>query len=190
VFASLRPRNVESQNASFSRGSYSGSGPYQNPPTPVPDTPLPPGAVPDTPTGPPTGAPGGGGPGASGPGGSTMTVDSMTMVGSGCPIGAGGLVTEVREGLPVFMFTEWNLDLTESESNTTTASVDKFCQEEMKLSKGPLGMQFRIGAVSVSGWADLKAGSKISITVETRLGEATGGVSLRSELARSYTKSD
>jgi hypothetical protein len=141
----------------------------------VPDSPLPPGTSPDTPapSGPPGGAPGPG----SGPGGSTMSVDSMTMVGTGCPIGAGGVVQEVREGIPVFSFSEWNLNLAEADPNAPTTAVEKFCQEEMRLSNGPTGMQFRIGTITIEGWADLKTGSKISIATETRLGDTPAVVS-------------
>lgn len=146
-------------------------------PQPAPDTPLPPGAVPDTPGLPPGTAPSGGA--TPGPGGATMTVDSQTMVGPGCPIGAGGLIQEMREGLPVFLFTEWNLDLGEADPMAPTASTSKFCQQETKLSNGPVGMQFRIDKFTIGGWADLKAGSKIGIDVETRLGDLATGVRLK-----------
>ena len=150
----------------------------QQPPSPVPDTPLPPGAVPDSPaTGPPI-APPAGSAGGTGPGGSNMVADSITMVGTGCPVGAGGVVQEVREGTPVFTFTEWNLALADASAPTegAVASVEKFCQEIWKLSSGPTGMQYRIGTVTIEGWADLKTGSKIDIAVETRLGDAPAGV--------------
>lgn len=107
-----------------------------------------------------------------------MVADSIVMAGTGCPVGAGGIVQEARDGIPVFTFTEWNLELAAAEATTqgNVASVEKFCQEVWNLSGGPTGMQYRIGTVTIEGWADLKAGSKIDIAVETRLGNVAGGV--------------
>jgi hypothetical protein len=125
----------------------------------------------------PQGPPGGpGGPGG-GPPSVAPTVDSLTMVGPGCPLGAGGLVQEVRNGTPVFLFTEWNLDLKEADPAAEVPVVDKFCQETIKLGNGPVGMQVRISQVTIGGWASLATGSKLSIAVDTRLGNTTAGVS-------------
>ncbi|KAK3390681.1 hypothetical protein B0H63DRAFT_519893 [Podospora didyma] len=101
------------------------------------------------------------------------TVQNMTMWGTGCPIGAGGLVQQMRNNTPVFVFSEWGLSLPDPE--TTSTSVSKFCTEAISLANGPVGMQLRIATVSVSGWAALDQGTKLAFHVETKLGDVLGG---------------
>ncbi|KAK3361311.1 hypothetical protein B0T24DRAFT_539442 [Lasiosphaeria ovina] len=105
------------------------------------------------------------------------SVRNMTMFGPGCPIGAGGLVQQMRDGTPVFVFAEWALALPAVDDATgkQVAEVSKFCTEEITLADGPVGMQLRIATVSVSGWAVLEAGSSVHVRVETALGGVAAG---------------
>lgn len=103
------------------------------------------------------------------------TVDSMTMLGSGCPLGSGGIVREMRNNTPVFLFDEWNLNLADAEAGTTT--VSKFCTEEISLGHGPQGYQVRIAAITVAGWADTDINTRLAVSVETKLGGVEAGVS-------------
>jgi hypothetical protein len=106
------------------------------------------------------------------------SVNSLTMIGPGCPIGSGGQATEVQGGTPVFLFTEWGLNLADADKSSDMPSVDKFCQENISLGNGPPGYQVRIAAVTLRGWATLETGSLISIAVNTKLGGTQAGVSL------------
>lgn len=122
---------------------------------------------------------------------SQPTVDSLTMSGPGCPLGAGGLVREIRNGTPVFLFTEWNLSLAsgaqggDAPATSTPAtpvensitSVSKWCSEEINLGNGAPGWQVRIKTVSVGGYAELPKDAVIGVTVTTRLGGVDAGVS-------------
>ena len=112
---------------------------------------------------------GGGGAGAVNP-----TVDSLVMSGPGCPLGSGGIVQQMRNNTPVFLFPEWSLRLPDADTNAT--SVSKFCNEQISLGNGPVGLQVRIATVSVSGYAALESGAKIGVDVETKLGNTTAGV--------------
>ncbi|KAB5550804.1 hypothetical protein GE09DRAFT_1222629 [Coniochaeta sp. 2T2.1] len=95
------------------------------------------------------------------------TVESMTMIGSGCPLGTGGIVREIRNNTPVFLFSEWGLDLAEAEPGATV--VSKFCSEVIELGNGPPGYQVRIATVSVGGWAELDGSTRLVVDVETKL---------------------
>ncbi|KAB5576126.1 hypothetical protein GE09DRAFT_1215844 [Coniochaeta sp. 2T2.1] len=95
------------------------------------------------------------------------TVDSMTMTGSGCPLATGGIVREIRNNTPVFLSSEWGLDLAEAEPGATV--VSKFCSEVIELGNGPLGYQVRIATISVGGWAELDSSTRLVIDVETKL---------------------
>lgn len=110
---------------------------------------------------------------------SPPTVNNMTMFGTGCPIGAGGISQVTRDGTPVFAFREWGLVLPdpdlEAEERSETA-VSKWCNEEITLGNGPVGMRLRIAAVTVGGWASLDAETNIALQVETKLGGVDAGV--------------
>ncbi len=110
------------------------------------------------------------------------TVDNMTMYGSGCPIGSGGMVREMRNNTPVFLFPDWSLSLASDAgaNGSGGGSVSKFCTEEISLGNAPPGFQVRLSTVSVSGYADLDKGSVIGIGVETKLGAVDGGVRIKS----------
>ncbi|KAK3312313.1 hypothetical protein B0H66DRAFT_644554 [Apodospora peruviana] len=100
------------------------------------------------------------------------TVQSLTMSGPGCPIGAGGLVQQMRNNTPVFLFTEWGLAL----PNTADDGQDaKWCTEQIQLANGPARMQLRIATVSVGGWADLEPETKLQFEVSTMLGDIVAG---------------
>jgi hypothetical protein len=107
---------------------------------------------------------------------SRPTVDSMTMIGPGCPIGSGGMATEIRNSTPVFMFTEWYLNLADADLTAEYPSVSKFCQETINLAHATPGYQVRIAAVTIGGWADLDDSTEIEIEVDTRLGAEQAGV--------------
>src|SRR5436189_207803 len=82
------------------------------------------------------------------------TVNNMTMFGTGCPIGAGGISQVSHGGPPVFAFREWGLSLPNTDTGVGTAdAASKWCNEEIWLGNGPVGMRLRIAAVTVSGWA-------------------------------------
>ncbi|KAK3323177.1 hypothetical protein B0T19DRAFT_442675 [Cercophora scortea] len=102
------------------------------------------------------------------------TVQSLNMFGPGCPIGAGGIVQQIRNDTPVFLFTEWGLALPDVDDNTKD-TVSKWCTEEISLANGPVGMQVRIATVTVSGWATLDLDTKLGLEVETQLGDAIAG---------------
>lgn len=117
--------------------------------------------------------PQGGGPPAVSP-----TVQNLTMSGSGCPIGAGGLVQQIRNGTPVFLFTEWNLALPNTADASNKNQHAKWCTEQIQLANGPVGMQLRIATVSVGGWANLETDTKLKVDVSTSLGSKVAGVSI------------
>ena len=123
------------------------------------------------------------------------TVDSLVMSGPGCPLGAGGLVREMREGTPVFLFTEWNLSLAPGSpagdapassvapppaTENSITSVSKWCSEEISLGNGAPGWQVRIGTVSVGGYAELPKDAVVGVGVTTKLGDVEAGVSFSS----------
>jgi hypothetical protein len=111
------------------------------------------------------------------------TVDSLLMQGTGCPIGAGGIVSGMENGIPIFKFSEWDLDLADLANATDPATgkpadtIDKFCIEQIRLGNNPPGYQVRIGKVTVGGKAMLEKGSVLGVLVETRLSEKPSGVS-------------
>ena len=118
------------------------------------------------------------------------TLDSLNMLGTGCPLGGGGIGAGAVNGTPVFKFTMWNLNLADLDSedsdsagedpddeNRPANSVEKFCVEEMQLGGGPPGYRIRIPAVTVSGVAELEEGSALKVAVEATLGDIEGGVS-------------
>lgn len=104
------------------------------------------------------------------------TVNNMTMFGTGCPIGGGAISQVTRNNTPVFVFREWGIVLPSEESEETGTSF-KWCNEDIILGNGPVGMRLRIAGVTVGGWAELDAGTKISLQVDTRLGGVEAGVS-------------
>ena len=101
------------------------------------------------------------------------TVDNMTMYGTGCPIGSGGMVREMRNNTPVFLFPDWALSLSAPDAD---GSVSKFCTEEITLGNVPAGQQVRLARLQVGGWADLEQGSVIGVDVELKFGGENGGV--------------
>lgn len=114
------------------------------------------------------------------------TVDSMSMTGPGCPIGSAGIVQEMRNGTPVFLFAEWGLSLADPDGTSSPVgatpgnsmtSVSKFCNEEISLGNGSPGWQVRISAMQVGGWADLAGGATLGVMVDTKLGGVAAGVS-------------
>lgn len=96
------------------------------------------------------------------------------MSGPGCPVGAGGLIQQIRNGTPVFLFTEWNLALPGKGDPVTQDS--KWCTEQIQLANGPVGMQLRIATITVGGWATLGADTKLKVDVSTVLGGKVAGV--------------
>lgn len=106
---------------------------------------------------------------------SPPNIASLSMYGTGCPVGAGGMIGSIRGETPVFNFAEWGLSLPGAEAPTN--QVSKFCTEEMGLTNGPVGMQLRIDTVTVMGWADLEEGTKLVVSSATRLGNVVAGVS-------------
>lgn len=113
-------------------------------------------------------------------------VQSLTLSGSGCPTGQAGTVQRAgTDGRPpVFLFPEWNLSLPLplSESGPVVGGGNPFedwkgCVEEIKLVRGPVGAQLRIGTVTVGGWASLGTGVTLRVDVATFLGGINAGVS-------------
>ncbi|KAK4205087.1 hypothetical protein QBC40DRAFT_65801 [Triangularia verruculosa] len=102
-------------------------------------------------------------------------IQNLTMWGTGCPIGAAGLISGVRNGTPIFSFSEWRLSLPNVDDPENEATVSKFCTEEMTLNNGPVGLQVRIETVTVTGWAELDEGTKLVIEIETKLGYIVAG---------------
>ncbi|KAK0670319.1 hypothetical protein QBC41DRAFT_96496 [Cercophora samala] len=102
-------------------------------------------------------------------------IQNLTMWGTGCPVGAAGLISEIRKGTPVFSFSEWGLVLPNTEDPDHETTSSKFCTEEMTLNNGPVGFQVRIETVRVSGWAQLEEGTKLVVESETKLGDFVAG---------------
>ncbi|KAK0742069.1 hypothetical protein B0T21DRAFT_408915 [Apiosordaria backusii] len=102
-------------------------------------------------------------------------IQNLTMWGTGCPVGAAGVISEIRKGTPVFNFSEWGLALPNADDPANEATAYKFCTEEMTLNNGPVGFQVRIETVTVFGWAELEEGTKLAIEAETKLGDVVAG---------------
>ena len=100
------------------------------------------------------------------------------MSGPGCPIGAGGLLQQIRNGTPVFVFTEWTLALPNTADANNKNQHSKWCTEQIQLANGPVGMQLRIATVGVGGWANLDTDTKLKVDVSTVLGGKVAGVSI------------
>jgi len=126
--------------------------------------------------------PQGGGPPATPP-----TVQSLTMSGPGCPIGAGGLLQQIRNGTPVFVFTEWTLALPNTADANNKNQHSKWCTEQIQLANGPVGMQLRIATVGVGGWANLDTDTKLKVDVSTVLGGKVAGVSISPRPPNTFT---
>jgi hypothetical protein len=101
----------------------------------------------------------------------------MTVYGTGCPIGAGPISQSTKSGAPVFVFREWGLSLPDDDE--TPGEKEKFCVEQITLGDGPVGMQLRVKSITIGGWADIDADTKISLSVHTNLGGMAAGVSFR-----------
>ncbi|CAK7212937.1 hypothetical protein SCUCBS95973_001629 [Sporothrix curviconia] len=124
----------------------------------------------------------------------------LAETGSGCPIGSGGMVHEIRNGTPVFLFMGWGLTLNGSsipatlpagssgsnDSSTSgnggaqdnrvkRGSVAKFCKESISLGNAPVGYQVHIGEVSITGYAALDSASFVGVRVNTRFDHAEAG---------------
>ncbi|KAK4172097.1 hypothetical protein QBC36DRAFT_338654 [Triangularia setosa] len=102
-------------------------------------------------------------------------IQNLTMWGTGCPIGAAGLISEIRNGTPVFSFVEWGLALPNTNDPENETTTSKFCTEEMTLNNGPVGFQVRIETVTVSGWAELEEGTKLVVEADTKFGNVVAG---------------
>lgn len=128
------------------------------------------------------------------------TVLDVIETGSGCPIGSGGMVHQIRNGTPVFSFMGWGLTLNGSaipiqlpegttgnntsgpgaqDNHVVRGSVAKFCKESIALGNAPVGYQVHIGEVTISGFAELDPTSFVGIRVNTRFDHVEAGVSLR-----------
>ncbi|KJR81228.1 uncharacterized protein SPSK_01218 [Sporothrix schenckii 1099-18] len=124
------------------------------------------------------------------------TVLDLTETGSGCPIGNGGMVHQMKDGTPVFAFVGWNLTLNGSaipidapegspgnntgghdaqDNRVVRGSVAKFCKESISLGNAPVGYQVHIREVSISGVAELDPTSFIGIRVNTRFDHIEAG---------------
>lgn len=124
----------------------------------------------------------------------------ISETGSGCPIGNGGMIHQLQNSTPVFVYMGWDLKLNGSAipvipprnngttwSNTSNpdaqdnrivrGSVAKFCKESVSLGNVPPGYQVHIGQVSVSGFAQLDPETSIGIRVNTRFDREEAGVS-------------
>lgn len=123
------------------------------------------------------------------------TVLSVTEAGSGCPIGDGGMVSQMRNNTPVFRFMGWGLTLNGSaipvvlptsgnstspadgqDNHVVRGSVAKFCKETIALGNVPAGFQVHIGEVTVSGMATLDPETTIGIRINTRFDGKEAGV--------------
>ncbi|CAK7207223.1 hypothetical protein SEUCBS139899_010032 [Sporothrix eucalyptigena] len=130
------------------------------------------------------------------------TVLDLAETGSGCPIGSGGMVHQIRNGTPVFLFMGWGLTLNGSsipvtlpdgpsdgggsDNNTSgnggaqdnrvkRGTVAKFCKESISLGNAPVGYQVHIGEVTITGFAELDPESFVGIRVNTRFDHAEAG---------------
>ena len=104
---------------------------------------------------------------------SRPTVASLSMRGTGCPIGGGGIGTGAIDGTPVFSFLQWTLDLASEGEN---GRVEKYCVQDMQLENGPPGYQVRVSAVTVRGPAELED-AVLGVRAELNLGGEEAGVS-------------
>lgn len=98
-------------------------------------------------------------------------IQNLAMWGTGCPLGAAGLMSGVRNGTPIFSFSEWGLVLPNVDDPESETTASKFCTEEITLNNGPVGFQLRIETVTVGGWAELEEGTKLVVEAETKLGD-------------------
>jgi len=97
----------------------------------------------------------------------------MTVYGTGCPIGNGPINQQTKGGAPVFVFREWGLSLPDEDE--TPGDAEKFCVEQITLADGPVGMQLRVKSITIGGWAEIDADTKISLSVHTNLGGIAAG---------------
>jgi len=104
-----------------------------------------------------------------------VTVKNMTVYGTGCPIGGGPVSQQTKAGAPVFVFREWGLSLPDTDE--TPGEAEKFCVEQISLGDGPVGMQVRVKSITIGGWAQIDADTKISLSIHTNLGGMAAGVS-------------
>lgn len=127
------------------------------------------------------------------------SVLDLTESGSGCPIGNGGMVHQIKNGTPVFAFMGWGLTLNGSaipvqlpegstgggnntsgpgaqDNHVVRGSVAKFCKECITLGNAPVGYQVHIGEVTISGVAELDPTSFIGVRVNTRFDHIEAGV--------------
>ncbi|SPO01562.1 uncharacterized protein DNG_04235 [Cephalotrichum gorgonifer] len=102
---------------------------------------------------------------------SRPTVDSMSMIGTGCPVGGAGIGTGAVNGTPIFSFPRWTLDLSSGEETDT----EKYCIQKMQLANGPAGYQVTVAALTVGGISELEEGAVLGISVESTLGEEKAG---------------
>ncbi|KAK4442848.1 hypothetical protein QBC34DRAFT_363024 [Podospora aff. communis PSN243] len=102
-----------------------------------------------------------------------VTVKNMTVYGTGCPIGGGPISQSTKGGAPVFVFREWGLSLPDTDE--TPEEAEKWCVEQITLGDGPVGMQLRVKSITIGGWADIDADTKISLSVQTNLGGKAAG---------------
>ncbi|CAP70169.1 uncharacterized protein PODANS_3_2688 [Podospora anserina S mat+] len=102
-------------------------------------------------------------------------IQNLAMWGTGCPLGAAGLMSGVRNGTPIFSFSEWGLVLPNVDDPESETTASKFCTEEITLNNGPVGFQLRIETVTVGGWAELEEGTKLVVEAETKLGDVVAG---------------
>ncbi len=110
----------------------------------------------------------------------TPTLDNITEVGSGCPIGSGGMIHEMRNGTPVFLYSDWGLNLNDStphDSNTYNGTVSKFCKQYLSLGNAPSGYQLHIAQVNIAGFATLEEGTFVGMRINTRFDGVEAGVS-------------
>ncbi|KAL1889441.1 hypothetical protein Sste5346_008925 [Sporothrix stenoceras] len=124
------------------------------------------------------------------------SVLNLTESGSGCPIGDGGMVNQIKNGTPVFAFMGWGLTLNGSaipvqlpegstgnntsgpgaqDNHVVRGSVAKFCKESITLGNAPVGYQVHIGEVTISGVAELDPASFIGVRVNTRFDHIEAG---------------
>lgn len=94
----------------------------------------------------------------------------------------------VRNGTPIFSFSEWGLVLPNVDDPESETTASKFCTEEITLNNGPVGFQLRIETVTVGGWAELEEGTKLVVEAETKLGDVVAGVSQRPHFGDTYNK--
>ncbi len=97
-----------------------------------------------------------------------------TMYGSGCPIGSGGMVREMRNNTPVFLFPDWGLSLANgAEAN---GSVSKFCTEEISWAMRHRAIKSASPPSPLEGMPIWSRESLIGVGVEMRFGNESAGV--------------